>query len=123
MAKIHLIMGNRYRIKFVSDRKLGADHDGECDEPIFDVNEIRINKNLSGKRLLEVIIHEATHGARFHGLSEKFVTQFASDLADILVYFGYEKVEHAKSQKAATTPSRVRLGKSRTRRYRDSNSG
>lgn len=104
MAKIHSIRGNKYKIRFVSSRLLGKDHDGECDEPIFEVNEIRINKNLTGKRLLEVIIHEVTHGAKWKEFSEKFVGEFSSDLADILDYYGYKRVpdDTSKAERKST---------------------
>ncbi len=61
---------------------------GECDPPDAPKKEIRIRERLKGEQKLEVIIHEHLHAAAWH-VDEKFVKQFAEDLARNLTKLGY----------------------------------
>lgn len=79
------ILGKRWWLRFLPrlDRARG-----ECDDPSTPNKEIRIRDGLKGEQRLEVIIHEHLHAAAWH-VDEKFVKQFAEDLARNLTKLGY----------------------------------
>ncbi|MAT51470.1 MAG: hypothetical protein CMK32_09840 [Porticoccaceae bacterium] len=84
-----LINGKRYQLKLVR-RIVNNDNeaDGECDAPHVKGKQIRIRSDLTGRRLLDVLIHEFLHGAFWH-LSEESVEQTASEMAAFLWRLGY----------------------------------
>lgn len=61
---------------------------GDCDPPSQPNKEIRVRSTLSGEERLDVLIHEMVHAAGWH-IDERFVNQFASDLARALWRLGY----------------------------------
>jgi len=56
---------------------------GLCDPPTAQPRQILVDSRLTGKERTEVIIHECLHLAGWH-LDEGFISQFASELADLL---------------------------------------
>jgi len=79
------ILGKRFQLRFVERLDKAR---GECDDPCQPKKEIRIRERLKGEQKLEVLIHEMTHAAGWH-IDEKFVEQFAKDLARNLTKLGY----------------------------------
>jgi len=63
--------------------------DGLCDAPQRKpIPRIRINRELRGVRMLDVLIHEMLHRLGWH-IDEDFVAQGAEDMADVLWQLGY----------------------------------
>lgn len=81
------ILGKRWQYLQVSkvDRKESR---GECDPPDQTNKAIRVLKRLSGEERMEVAIHEMVHAAGWH-IDEKFVEQFAADVARNLFKLGF----------------------------------
>ncbi len=81
------ILGKRWLLRFVSriDKDLSR---GECDDPTTPNKEIRVLGKLKGEERLEVLIHEQLHAAGWH-IDEKFVKQFAEDVARNLTKLGW----------------------------------
>jgi hypothetical protein len=79
------ILGKRWLLQFVSKLKRAR---GECDHPTTKKKELRVRARLKGEERLEVIVHEHLHAAGWH-IDEKFVKQFAQDLARNLTKLGY----------------------------------
>lgn len=67
------------------EQALGAATGRRSKQPMFAVHE-----NLSGRRLLEVLIHEALHACFDRRMSEKDVKQTARDIARFLHRIGVE---------------------------------
>lgn len=62
--------------------------DGLCDPPNAKNRKIHIDSGLEGKKKLEVILHECTHGAD-PSKTEEWVSQFAEDMAEIIWRCGF----------------------------------
>jgi len=58
----------------------------------YDKRKILIHRGLSGKKRLQIEIHEGLHAALGPTISEESVTQAASDLAKILHSLGYRLI-------------------------------
>jgi len=76
--------GKRWTLRFVE----GLATRGVCEAPDLPNKEIRIDVELQGEELLEVLIHEQLH-ALFWYMDEEFVDQGAKDLARSLWRIGY----------------------------------
>jgi hypothetical protein len=82
------LMGKRWHLRFVP--RLRAD--GQCDPPYMPFKEILIATRLSGKRELEVLLHEMLHACNWQ-FDEEHISQMASDIADVLWRLKYRRVE------------------------------
>lgn len=80
------LLGHNAELRFVKlgrYRRQGCRVRGLCDPPTVQPRQILIDSRLTGKERTEVIIHECLHLAGWH-LDEAFITQFASELSDLL---------------------------------------
>lgn len=78
------INDRRFDIRFV-DRGIPNDMDGFCEASTSSKPaRIRIRRDLSRDRTLEVTIHELLHAARW-SMSEEAVTTIAADIARTLI--------------------------------------
>lgn len=77
------ILKKRWKLRFT---RLKINR-GECDSPTTPGKEIRIDSELRGEELLEVVTHEVVHAALWH-LDEEYVEATAHDLARILWRLG-----------------------------------
>lgn len=84
----HKIGGVEYEIRFRALRNVL----GDCTDPRKSNPQIRIDKALSGQRLLEVEIHELLH-AEFWDLAEEAIDRAARDLSSYLYKRGYRRGE------------------------------
>lgn len=73
-----LIRGKVWRLVYTGT--LARDVDGECDAPGIKNKQIRICKNLSEQRLLDVYVHEVSHAALWD-LGEGPVASLANAVA------------------------------------------
>lgn len=64
-------------------KRQGSRVRGLCDPPTVQPRLVLVDSRLTGKERTEVIIHECLHLAGWH-LDEGFISQFASELADLL---------------------------------------
>lgn len=85
------ILKKRWRYELVS-RVDKEGSRGECDPPDQKNKAIRVLRNLTGEERMEVTIHEQIHAAGWH-IDEKFVEQFAADLARNLFKLGFKDGE------------------------------
>lgn len=83
------IMGRRWRLGFVR-LPTNAKFDGDCDPPGMRDRKIRIDRQLTGREKLRVLIHEALHAADW-SKSERTVDQLSRDLARIIDQCGYRE--------------------------------
>jgi len=67
------------------------DNRGECDHPEKPGKEIRIDPDLRGEELLEVVFHEHLHAGNW-SLDEEFVGQISADCARNITRLGYKLV-------------------------------
>lgn len=65
---------------------------GECDPPEARGKEIRIDAELVGEELLEVLVHEMLHAANWHA-AEEWVEDTSRDVARALTRLGYRRAE------------------------------
>lgn len=72
--------------------QLPGDRDGDCNSPSDIQKSIRVRSSLTGKREMEVLLHELLHAADWHK-DETWVATVASDVAHILWRLGYRKVD------------------------------
>jgi len=87
--KTFTIRGQKFKIVFVSNLgtlPCGTRKAGDCEPPKSGTRTIRILKSLRGRELMEVLIHEASHAA-FWDLDEEVITEFASDVTDVLMSY------------------------------------
>jgi hypothetical protein len=77
-------------------RSKGMPVRGLCDPPTTQPRQILVDSRLVDKERTEVIIHECLHLAGWH-LDEGFISQFASELADLLAL-----AKEANEQKTST---------------------
>ena len=89
VVKTFTLMDKKWKLRFVNtlgkDAVLG-DIWGKC---YFKERIIRISRQCPKEKILEVIIHECTHGASNDMLSEEFVDESAGDIAKLLTRMGY----------------------------------
>jgi len=78
---MHAMLGGR-RYEIVRCR-LPKDRRAECDPPNLKGKQIRISDKLTGKELVECVIHEAMHAQGWH-LDEEFVTRAGREFANLL---------------------------------------
>jgi hypothetical protein len=83
----HVFRGRRYKIV----RRALPDVDGLCCQPDATSKFIMIDKRLTGKRMLEVMIHEAMHACSWD-TAEEAVEQSAHDIAAWLWREGYRRI-------------------------------
>jgi len=98
MIKTHTFRGKRYKIIRAALRQ----EDGICCEPSAKQKFITIDRRLSGKRLLEVQIHEAMHACSWD-MDEVAVEQTARDIASWLWRDGWRPTgeqHHGKAGKS-----------------------
>lgn len=95
----HIFNDKKYKIVYVDLEHLQEDHCdedtlllGDCSSPDVRGRLIRICKDLSGKKLLELFIHEGAHGSRY-SLNEAIVEQLGKDLAGFLWKLGYRRIK------------------------------
>jgi hypothetical protein len=94
-VKSHVFRGKRYKIEFANGSVL-RDRDGDCDPPNKAEKKIRLYKGMSGKRALEVALHEPLH-AIFWDLEESAIDEIGKDLSDFLWRLGYRKIPDEKT--------------------------
>lgn len=87
------ILGKRWELRFVDGRTM-PDALGACEPPDSTRKEIRIRKNLKGKELLDVTIHECLHAADWSKDEEDWVAPVATDIAAVLWRMGYRRKGH-----------------------------
>ena len=78
--------GIEYEIVYLEDFK----DDGECDDPRGEHPQIRIDKALEGKELLEAYLHESGHACDF-AAEEWRINGTAEDQAEFLWKLGYRR--------------------------------
>ena len=78
--------GIEYEIVYLEDFK----DDGECDDPRAFGPQIRIDKSLEGKELLEAYLHESGHACDF-AAEEWRINGTAEDQAEFLWKLGYRR--------------------------------
>lgn len=81
------IGGKRWKLKFCQLSKVA----GECDRPDLVGKEIRISSKLKDKKKLDTLIHEILHALSWHQFDESWVSDSATDLAEILWKFYRER--------------------------------
>ncbi len=86
------LVGRTYRVKQV-DPSVIPGNCGEADHPSVKKREIRIDKTLRGREMLETLIHEALHGCDYFKSSEQWVGQAALDISILLWKAGYRKAK------------------------------
>ena len=82
------LVGKRWALRFVP--RLHAD--GRCDAPDVRGKQILIANRLRGKRQLDVLIHEMLHACNWQ-IDESYISQMASDIAQVLWRLGYRRDE------------------------------
>lgn len=90
IARVELL-GGETLLRFVPSPLFddGVKCDGLCDAPNRrPIPRIRIDRELRGVRMLDVLIHEALHRAGWH-IDEAFVEGFATMTAEMLYDLGY----------------------------------
>lgn len=85
------ILGRFWKVRSVS--QLGKNEKGEqirgnIDPPDQTGKALRYLASLQGEELMEVLIHEFTHGADWHK-DEDWVHEFGEDLARFLTRMGF----------------------------------
>jgi hypothetical protein len=83
--RVVYLNGQRWRITRAKMRSLW----GDCD---FDARTIRIHETLTGRELMDTLIHEMVHG-RWPDLQESAVAEFASVVAEVLDAEGFRLPE------------------------------
>ena len=80
------ILGQYYELRFCPylGQRDGKRYHGWCDRPDIPDKKIKLLSGERGKELLDSAIHEFTHASKW-GMSEEFVTQYASDLTEFLM--------------------------------------
>jgi hypothetical protein len=80
----------KYNIKFIKKLSM-TNSDGLCDDPKSRKKTIEISNELSGKKELEIVLHESLH-ACFWDLDEEAITETAIDISKFLWKCGYRKI-------------------------------
>jgi hypothetical protein len=83
--RIVYLNGQRWRVVRSKLRNVW----GDCD---YDTRTIRIHETLTGRELMDTLIHELTH-ARWPDLQESAVAEFATLLAEVLDADGFRLPE------------------------------
>lgn len=87
------IRGKRWKVRRVKARQMKHSKErpqGECDAPNETAKEIRVLHVLSGRVLLEVLIHEMLHAA-FWDMDETAIEEAGRDIAKALWSLGYRE--------------------------------
>ncbi len=85
------IFGTVYKVFHRSTSKDAKSMDGWVD---YDKKRIYLSEGLSGRRLMETIIHESLHAATVgQVMSEEWVEDVAKDITRFLRRFGFKEVE------------------------------
>ena len=79
----HKLRGKVWELIYIEMEDLGL-----CDAPDRRSKKIKINKQLSGRIKLEIIIHEALHACAWD-LDEEAVSETAKDISRLLWREGY----------------------------------
>jgi hypothetical protein len=83
IARAVYINGQRWKVRFC---KLRGRY-GDCD---YDTKTIRIHHTLTGRELMDTLLHELIH-ARWPDLLESAVEEFAETLAHVLDLEGFRR--------------------------------
>lgn len=87
------ILGKRWELKFVDARTM-PDALGACESPDSPRKEIRVRKNLRGKEMLDVLIHEMLHASDWTKDELDYVAPVATNIAKVLWRLGYRRKGH-----------------------------
>lgn len=90
--KSFVMLGKRWLLNHVTRLGPEDDHDGECDDPTEKGKTVRVRASLRGKRRLEIYLHEIGGHAADWSKDEAHVTEWASDMADVLWRLGYRRL-------------------------------
>lgn len=90
LPKTHIFRGKRYKVCF--SKQKSSVIDGTCDAPDTKNKTICITKGLSPDKEMEIIIHESLHACLWD-LDEVVIEETASDIAKLLIRFGYIRKE------------------------------
>ena len=80
------IGGKSWRVRFLRAREVGA-RDGIC---IESPHVMKIRRTLSGRKLLETVVHEMLHAEHWQ-IDEEYVERTAADIARLLWRLGYRR--------------------------------
>ncbi len=95
------INGRKWRVRLVPAREMPRDALGDCDHPPGPHPTIRVRRNLTQQRLLEVLAHEVLHAA-VPALSEESVTDAAAAIGRVLFSLGVRRKPLPSRHKAKT---------------------